>query len=232
MVGTASSVLRALFVAAALVVVLLVAAPAAHAQEEPLVGYNDNFNDFDIHTTNPFDWIVDPLPLPGLPLPLPGDETDPEANGEQLMDLARTGGADVIRYVVPWSRVERKRGKYDWEIEDETYELAREAGLRPIIVLHTAPCWAHESIPCPEGENPTARPDPEHLDAFGQFAKAAIKRYPKAAAFEVWNESNLKRFWGPNPTPGSYARMLAAVEKYTSQLKYHQPILYLSLIHI
>ena len=187
----------------------------------PYLGYNDDFNQFELHTTNPFDQIIK---IPGLPLP--GDKTDEEAIGGPLMDLAKAGGADVVRYVVPWLRVERHRGSYDWEIEDETYQLALQRGLKPLIVIHTSPCWAHPSIPCDPDSYRAARPDRDYLDDFARFAKATIKRYPEAVGFEIWNESNLKPFWGADATPRSYAAMLKAVHEETGSLGNHDPVIF------
>src|SRR5690606_38749891 len=157
------------------------------------------------HTTNPTDSILGlPLP-PGLPL-LPPGKTTPKVNGGELMSRAREGGASVIRYTVPWSRVERQRGTYDWSIEDDSYELALERGLRPLIVLMTSPCWAHPSITCAAAAKAgyaAYRPDRQFLGDFGRFVREAMERYPEAIAFEIWNESNHQTFWGPDDRPRS-----------------------------
>ena len=130
----------------------------------------------------------------------------------------------MIRYVVPWLRVERLEGTYDWATEDATYALALEAGLKPLIVLATAPCWAHPSVPC--GRHKAVRPDPDYVDEFGDFARAAAKRYPEAVGFEVWNESNLPAFWGGKPSARSYQTLLEEVWTSTREVEPRPTIAY------
>jgi hypothetical protein len=208
---------------------------AADAATPPYLGYNDNFNNFELRTSNPMDPILGPLDdlLPDdFPL-FPPDKTQPWVNTEPLIKRAHEGGAEIIRYVVPWARVERDRGYYDWAIEDRAYELALENGVQPLIVLITSPCWAHPSMTCEdaaEADYSAFRPDPEYLDEFGDFARAAIERYPHAIGFEIWNESNLAPFWGPDGHPAAYAEMLKAVDRATADLGPHPPILFNGLI--
>lgn len=174
---------------------------------------------------------TDPDADPDLPLPLPlprAEEGEIHAAGEELIARAREGGAEAIRYAVPWIRVERERGSYDFTIEDETYDLALEAGLEPVIVLLTSPCWAHPSISCDNGFR-AVRPDAPFRDDFARFARATIERYPEAAAFEVWNESNFRPFWGARTNPRSYVKLLAAVSDATAGLA-GPPLLFNGLI--
>lgn len=202
------------------------ASGGGHHRAPVLLGYNDDFNYFELHTPASQD------PLTGLPLPWPfgehGHHQPPPsqvAGGTELMDRARAGGADTIRYVVPWARVERQRGSYRWSVEDDTYHAALRRGLRPVIVLFTAPCWAHPSISC-DADFTAVRPDPSYVGDFARFVRAAVDRYPQAAAFEIWNESNLKKYWGPRPSPGSYVRMLSAVNRHLAGAGPHPPVLF------
>ena len=224
--------LAGLLVLLALAALALPAGAAAQsAGTVPYIGYNDDFNNFDIHSSNPLDPLTGWIPgFPELPFPFPQDTTEIEANGKELLDLARKGGANVARYTVPWARVERKEGSYDWTIEDATYKMTLDAGLRPVIILHTAPCWAYPSVKCGgDGDYRAYRPDPAYLDEFADFARAAIERYPKAAAFEIWNEPNLKAFWGPDGTPSAYADMVKAVGQRIEGMGSHPPILFAGL---
>lgn len=200
----------------------------ARAAVEPLIGYNDDFNHFELHRRN----TEKEVQLGGLQISLPGTggNEPPErvASGGPLIDEAAAGGADTIRYGVPWQRVEWEQGAYDFSIEDQTYDLTLEAGLKPVIILLTSPCWAHPSIEC--DQHRAVRPDPQYLDDFARFAAATVERYPKAAAFEVWNESNDGRAWGEKPTPRAYQEMLDAVEAEVSKLPAHPPLLYNGLL--
>lgn len=195
------------------------------ARPELLLGYNDNFNVYELHERNDLEDII--APVGSSPVPLPGDRRELHAAGERLIKRAKEGGAKVVRYVVPWMRVERNRGSYDFSVDDETYRMVLEAGLRPLIVITTSPCWAHPSIPCENGFN-SVRPDSQFLDHFARFTRATVNRYPQAAAFEIWNESNFVDFWGAPTNPRSYRKMLVAVDARISGA--HPPLLYNGLI--
>lgn len=233
---TASRCNRLIFGIASLGVLLSAAlVPAAGAEVAetaaagpPLIGYNDDFNHFELHKRN----TEADLLVPGFQLPLPGgggnEPPQRVASGGPLIDEAAAGGANTIRYGIPWQRVERDQGIYDFSVEDQTYELTIEAGLEPVIILLTSPCWAHPSIECKAHR--AVRPDPQYMDDFARFAKAAVARYPKAAAFEVWNESNDGRAWGEKPSTRAYQTMFDAVEAEVSKLPSHPPLLYNGLL--
>ena len=202
---------------------------SAAADAAPLIGYNDNFNTFELTRRNR---LEDTLP-PGVPIdpvpPLPGDPPPrPESSAKEAIEKAKRGGADVVRYVVPWLRVERQQGYYDFGVDDQTYDLVLEAGLKPLIIIMTSPCWAHPSVDCQKYRG--VRPDPQYLDDFARFAKATMERYPEAAAFEVWNESNFRAFWGTTPSPGGYIRLLKAVSEQAETISPRPKLLYNGMI--
>jgi hypothetical protein len=218
--------------------VLSLAVPSAEGKSSapapalPIVGFNDNFNSYELaEPTHGGGSLLPNFPgssvISGL-IPLgPSDDAPPLATTPKraaLIRRASEGGAQVIRYVVPWVRVERLEGTYDWTTEDATYELALQAGLKPVIVLVTAPCWAHPSVPC--GPHQVVRPDPNYVDEFGDFARAAVERYPEAAGFEVWNESNLPAFWGGKPSVRSYQTLLEEVWNRTRDVEPRPTIVY------
>jgi polysaccharide biosynthesis protein PslG len=227
-----SGITHRIAVSTALALALMVGLPAAAAAQSGkprmLLGYNDNFNRFELHQRNePKDFLPPLIPLPPI---IGGGENepkpDPEPRRTELLKLAREGGADVVRYVVPWVRVERQRGKLDFEFDDRSYELALELGLRPVIVLISAPCWARPTVPCNHKRYAAVRPDPAFLPAWGRFVRAAVERYPRAAAFEIWNESNAVKFWGPDPSPARYRALLAEAHRQTRDLARRPPILF------
>ena len=158
---------------------------------------------------DPCDNIMEPvMPLraePG-PHPLFGFNEDWNHNLDRL-DLAPGTGANIARQGLFWDAVERNQGGgYDWSEMDAMYWSFLFRGLRPLWVLSAAPCWA-QSGSCQRG----AHPAEQFYDEFAAFAAAAAARYPEAVGFEIWNEPNFRLFWGGDPDPESYARMIQAV---------------------
>src|SRR5690606_3174771 len=86
---------------------------------------------------------------------------------------------------------------------------AREAGVRIDWHITGIPAWAAPFGLC---SDPCVRPpQDEHLPALRRFAEAAAIRYPGAAAFEAWNEPNLKSYWKDDPDPEDYEPVLEAI---------------------
>ena len=137
--------------------------------------------------------------------------------GAQQLAAAKAGGADTVRYGISWSGIQPQRdGSMNWGWADTLYERTLAAGLRPVILLDGSPCWARTQTPCGSTIPFTwfryadVLPDKDALPAWGRFVAEATARYPKARAFEIWNEPNLGIFGGPGTTPESYAPVLQA----------------------
>lgn len=43
-----------------------------------------------------------------------------------------------------------------------------------------------------------------------EFLEEVARRFPQAAAIEIWNEPNLSGFWKPEPQPERYAGLVAS----------------------
>jgi polysaccharide biosynthesis protein PslG len=161
-------------------------------------------------------WAIDPcdnlkepmMPLRAAPGPHPlfGFNEDWNLNLDKL-DLISGTGANIARQGLFWDAVERDPGTgYDWSEMDAIYHGFLARGIRPLWVLYAAPCWA-QSGSCRTG----AHPAEQFYDEFAAFAAAAANRYPEAVGFEIWNEPNYRIYWGGDPDPESYARMIQAV---------------------
>ncbi len=126
---------------------------------------------------------------------------DPTGMAEDLAAMAESG-ATWVRLDLDWSWVERTRGAPDWDATDTAVGLARDAGLRVLLLVAYTPSWARL-----EGTDDKTPPtDPADLAA---FAGRAVERYGDTVdAWEVWNEPNLDAFWRPRPDPDAYARLL------------------------
>ena len=136
----------------------------------------------------------------------------PEKDNE-IAKLEAAAGADVRRLTMLWKEVE---GTLDasgnpvqhWGYYDRVINNRLDKGIRPIIVIMAAPRWAQNTWAC-KGE--FCPPAPDHLDDWAEFAYDVAKRYPRAAAIEVWNEPSLRGQWtmSNGPDPEYYARVFS-----------------------
>jgi beta-glucosidase len=84
------------------------------------------------------------------------------------IDLAADVGFGMIRYGIPWYRVEPERGRFDWSFPDKVIPHMSERGLRPIIDLvhYGTPLWL-------EGEFL----HPDYPDRVAAYAAGFAERY-------------------------------------------------------
>lgn len=128
-------------------------------------------------------------------------------------------GGTLVRLPVDWSFTQAQRGgPYDWRGTDAWYSRYLQAGVRPVLELVASPNWAvSSSSACPvhldrglqSQQQCNVGPDPAHVADFAAFAVAVARRYPLAAALEIWNEPNYESFW-QGRDPRAYAALAAA----------------------
>ena len=77
-------------------------------------------------------------------------------------------GISALRYALPWHKIERSPGKFDWSIADERIEGARDQGLELYMdVMHFGtPLWLKQAVG-----------DPEFPEALERFTFALVSRY-------------------------------------------------------
>jgi hypothetical protein len=156
---------------------------------------------------NEIAWAEPLAPTPG-PHPTFGfndDWTQPRALDN--LDQAVAIGANAARFNVTWESVERSRDSYWWDTYDDTIEKMLAEGVRPVLILGSAPCWAQDD---PSRCSPVGSPRDSEIGEYAEFAALAAKRYPRALAIEVWNEPNWTHFWTPRPDPARYSRLVRA----------------------
>lgn len=148
------------------------------------------------------------LPSPG-PHPVLGFNELYAGRGSLSSALDHVGalGAETARLHVLWSGVEPSRGAGRWAGFDQAYQAMLRRGIRPLILVYSAPCWASSSARCEPGQGGHS-PGKAYLDDYARFAGRVAARYPAARGIEVWNEPNLDTYWRAGPQPGRYARML------------------------
>jgi hypothetical protein len=116
-------------------------------------------------------------------------------------------GASTSRLFVDWANVEPTRGQWSWQQTDQSYAALVAAGLRPLIVAFTAPCWARPSTDC---SNPyfTGPPDPAYDQDWANYVRQLVTRYPQAIGIEIWNEPNLDAYFLPHANPARFTQLL------------------------
>jgi hypothetical protein len=118
----------------------------------------------------------------------------------------------LMRVPVLWAQAEPQppvNGVHDYSWpRDDLYSSLVEHGVRPILTLIASPLWAMDSTTgCTQVCNQP--PGPDHAADFATFAAAVARRYPLAAAIEIWNEPNNHRGSVQGPRPDQYATLLA-----------------------
>jgi hypothetical protein len=143
----------------------------------------------------------------------------------QEADLIHRVGGNAQRLSVDWQSIEPERGRFNswaFDILDRAYAALTARNMQPIMMVWDAPTWASDYGSCSatdpyyviclveSGRQADRRP-PRDVAAWGAFLRRLADRYPKAA-FETWNEPNLKVAWNAPvfPDPGRMAAMQCA----------------------
>ncbi len=125
----------------------------------------------------------------------------------------RSLGATASRLFVDWALVQPSPGQWNWHQADSEYAAMVAAGLHPLIVAFTAPCWARPSTDCLDPYF-TGPPDPAYDQDWSRFVSRVTARYPRALGIEVWNEPNLDQYFLPHADPARFTQLLH--EAYTA----------------
>ncbi len=137
--------------------------------------------------------------------------------GRQL-DLALASGAESIRLVVDWSRLQPSAGgPIGFADLDRVVAAAAARGLSLLPVVERTPRWDALS-PGNSGSPPRALPP------FAAFLTALVKRYGPSGSFwaahadlprvpirmwQIWNEPHFTSYWSVQPFTPGYVQLLA-----------------------
>jgi len=118
---------------------------------------------------------------------------------ESDLELLRLGGISELRYPVPWHRIEREQGLYDFSWLDGPMAYMQAHGLRPILdPLHhvSFPDWLDQGFA-----------NPDFPSAYERFVLNLAQRYPWVDRYTVFNEPlptalfcSLTGLWYPHRT--------------------------------
>jgi beta-glucosidase len=95
------------------------------------------------------------------------------------IDLVASTGFRMMRYGIPWYRVEPQKDRFDWGWTDRVMRHMLQLGIEPIVDLmhYGTPLWL---------DNQFLHPDyPERI---GAYAAAFARRYPEVRYFTPLNE--------------------------------------------
>jgi hypothetical protein len=144
-----------------------------------------------------------------------GDPNAVLTRGKQL-------GAQVVRFIVPWNRVETAPGQFDWSKVDEAVQGARGRGYRVHMTLGGTP-------QAPPGWQGTAAAP--NLRGYANFVTEAAKRYRgQVGDFALYNEPDYAQM-----SPRTYRALYEAGRRavlgqapharvYFGELSGHHPI--------
>jgi hypothetical protein len=126
-------------------------------------------------------------PVPKPDIGVQGQFIGPD--GDKGIQSAAKLGVGWIKQQVDWNSIEYGRGLYHWEELDHLVAEAQQHGLRILFSVARAPGFGRAE-PVEEDGPPT------DFTLFHDFMHALSSRYQgRVAAYELWNEPNLKREW-------------------------------------
>ncbi len=143
------------------------------------------------------------FPLPELTIPDGwGVNLNLRDADEKEYDLMKQLGVRWARLDLHWSRVEQKKGVYDFSKYDPVVDGLAKRGIRMILILDYGN-KVHDV------DSPRTR---EGRAAFAEYARASVKRYKgRGVLWEIWNEPNVKRYWRSDPSADEYAALVKVV---------------------
>ncbi len=133
------------------------------------------------------------------------------------LELAAGAGIRWLRVAgTEWSRVEPRRGQFDWRAADRLINLAHDLGYGVLAPLAYTPEWASgapEHLPA----GIRIKAPPRDLRDWEAYVEAVVSRYKgRVRYWQVWNEPDLAGFW--QGTPRQYAELLAVTYRAVKKI--------------
>jgi hypothetical protein len=123
--------------------------------------------------------------------------------------------------------VQPSPSQWDWSAYDRLFAAARANRVGVILTPTDAPCWAHPAVGCAEPSGRAAQPpDVAFNEAWYEFIRAVVGRYPDLTGLEVWNEPNSNPFWAPSPNPERYTELLRLAYVASKSVRPDVPVLF------
>jgi hypothetical protein len=154
----------------------------------------------------------------------------------RILRRLRATGVRLIRQTFDWSLVERSPGRYELAALDAYVSAAAAARMEVLPIIFNPPPFRSSA---PRRGAGRATYPPERPASLGRFAATLARRYgPQGSlwrarprlprvpirAWQVWNEPNLPIYWGGDPDPPAYARLLAAAGRALKAVDPHAEV--------
>jgi hypothetical protein len=112
----------------------------------------------------------------------------PDARMEGAINLCQLAGMNRVRDRLLWSEIEPRRGEFAAHTRyDDAVRAQAAAGLQVLDVNHLSAGWANTN---------SARFPPDLRDIYNFYRELAHRWQGQLAAFEPWNEADIKEFGG------------------------------------
>lgn len=110
------------------------------------------------------------------------------------LDQIKAAGFGMVRRSFYWEAVEKEKGAFDFTECDAFVKNCRERGLAILFTLYGGnKLYGDGKVTSPEGRA-----------GFANYAAALAKHYKdENMVFEIWNEPNVRTFWGWQRQPGA-----------------------------
>ncbi|TES91139.1 MAG: hypothetical protein E3J87_08395 [Candidatus Cloacimonadota bacterium] len=119
---------------------------------------------------------------------------------EKDMKLIKEAHLKLIRADLTWAQVEREKGIYNFKRYDQLIDAFEKQGGRILFILD----YKNRLY----GKEKSIKTD-EQRDGFARFAREAAERYKgRGVIWEIWNEPNIKQFWGDEPNVDDYMALV------------------------
>ena len=136
-----------------------------------------------------------PLPQAGFPQSIGAQLKNGSDWTAATLDKTHAMGFRVVRKGVYWNGVEKEKGVYNFSASDAQIEHAEQLGLTVVVSLF----GSNDLYEKREGVRGVTTE--EGRQGYANFAAAAAARYKgKKIIFEIWNEPNVRTFWGNHGT--------------------------------
>jgi hypothetical protein len=107
---------------------------------------------------------------------------------DQALGWAQGLGVQWVKQQVEWTNIEHAPGQYEWWELDRIVDKVNGYGFLLLLGLNHAPEWTRA--------DPLEYGPPHDPAEFGRFMGLLAARYQgRVAAYELWNEPNLRREW-------------------------------------
>ncbi len=119
---------------------------------------------------------------------------------ERDITLMKEAHIKFVRADLTWSQVERKQQEYDFTRYDKLVDALELQGIRVLFILD----YGNKLY----GQGRAIKTDTQRR-GFAAFAAAAAARYKgRGIIWEIWNEPNIKKFWGDEPDVDDYMALV------------------------